>query len=109
MHTLLTQWNCSLAGQCLSGHSTTSVAGHGLACETRSMQCLPTESYSLSSRPSSECLHKHLARLSCVYVRSSTDEYTPPDQVDTIQREVLSVLKDLYKDLDVKCLYQLQE
>ena len=36
-------------------------------------------------------------------------EYTPQDQVDAIQRKVLSALEELYKELEVKCLYKLQE
>ena len=45
----------------------------------------------------------------CIHTRSSVDDYTPQDQVDIIQREVLSVLEELYKELEVKCLYKLQE
>ena len=40
--------------------------------------------------------------------RSSADDYCPQDQVEMIQHSMLDVLENIYKDVDVQKLYNVQ-
>ena len=41
-----------------------------------------------------------------IFRSSITDEYCPPDQVDSIQEQTLEILQDLYLEINVTSDYQ---
>lgn len=41
-----------------------------------------------------------------LFCRSSSDDYCPQDQVEAIQASLISMLLDVYKDIEIKKLYE---